>query len=90
MLVLLALTHQALGARFPRVYPWSMALVAVPSFATCVTSLAAVFGGAIPWLDGLLHMLPLYAMQLGWVVPAVLGVLIGVAHSIAERRRAAH
>ena len=89
MLVLLALTHQALGARFPRVYPWSMALVAIPSFATCATSLAAVFGGAIPWLDGLLHMLPLYAMQLGWVVPAVLGVLIGVAHSIAERRRAA-
>ena len=42
-------------------------------------SLVAVFGGSIGWLDAALAMLPLQQYQLGWVVPAILGVAIGIA-----------
>ena len=79
VLVLLTLTHKSLGARFPRVYFWTVLLVGIASFATCTSSLVAVFGGSIGWLDAALAMLPLQQYQLGWVVPAILGVAIGIA-----------
>lgn len=83
VLVLLALTHTMLGARFPRVYFWTVLLVAVTSFATCVSSLAVVFGGDIAWLDAALAALPLQQYQLGWILPAVIGVIAG----IVDKRR---
>ncbi|MGE4645655.1 branched-chain amino acid transport system II carrier protein [Bifidobacterium longum] len=83
VLVLLALTHTMLGARFPRVYFWTVLLVAVTSFATCVSSLAVVFGGDIAWLDVALAALPLQQYQLGWILPAVIGVIAG----IVDKRR---
>ena len=58
VLVLLTLTHKSLGARFPRVYFWTVLLVGIASFATCISSLVAVFGGSIGWLDAALAMLP--------------------------------
>ena len=79
VLVLLALTHKKLGARFPRVYFWTVLLVGIASFATCISSLAAVFGGSISWLDAALAMLPLQQYQLGWVMPAIIGLAIGIA-----------
>ena len=80
VLVLLTLTHKSLGARFPRVYFCRpVLLVGIASFATCISSLVAVFGGSIGWLDAALAMLPLQQYQLGWVVPAILGVAIGIA-----------
>ena len=79
VLVLLTLTHKSLGARFPRVYFWTVLLVGIASFTTCISSLVAVFGGSIGWLDAALAMLPLQQYQLGWVVPAILGVAIGIA-----------
>ena len=82
VLVLLALTHRALGARFPRVYFWTVLCVAVVSFAACVASLAQVFGGSLPWLESALALLPLHDRDLGWLVPAALGVCIGVADSV--------
>ena len=54
VLVLLTLTHKSLGARFPRVYFWTVLLVGIASFATCISSLVAVFGGSIGWLDAAL------------------------------------
>ena len=51
VLVLLTLTHKSLGARFPRVYFWTVLLVGIASFATCISSLVAVFGGSIGWLS---------------------------------------
>ncbi|RSX53756.1 branched-chain amino acid transporter [Bifidobacterium goeldii] len=87
VLVLLALTHQVLGERFPRVYFWAVLLVAIVSFATCVASLTTVFGGSLPWLEAALSWLPWHAYQLGWLAPAVLGILIGVADSIVRRTR---
>ena len=79
VLVLLALTHKSLGARFPHVYFWTVLLVGIDSFASCISSLITVFGGSIGWLDTTLAMLPLQQYQLGWVVPAILGVAIGIA-----------
>ena len=79
VLVLLALTHKKLGARFPRVYFWTVLLVGIASFVTCISSLAAVFGGSISWLDAALAMLPLQQYQLGWVMPAIIGLAIGIA-----------
>ena len=87
VLVLLALTHRVLGARLPRVYFWTVLLVGVVAFAGCVSSLAAVFGTSIPWLDATLALLPLQSYSLGWVVPAVLGIACGVIDSLMRRRR---
>ncbi|MBW3092826.1 branched-chain amino acid transport system II carrier protein [Bifidobacterium sp. 82T10] len=79
VLVLLSFAHRAFGARLSRVYGWTVLLVAVSSFATCVASLAVVFGGSVPWLDAVLALLPLQRYQLGWVAPAAFGLVIGIA-----------
>ncbi|PST45438.1 branched-chain amino acid transport system II carrier protein [Bifidobacterium callitrichos] len=87
VLVLLALTHRVLGARLPRVYFWTVLLVGLVAFAGCVSSLVAVFGGSLPWLDATLAFLPLHDAQLGWVVPAILGIVCGIVDSLARRHR---
>ncbi|KAA8817414.1 branched-chain amino acid transport system II carrier protein [Bifidobacterium callitrichos] len=87
VLVLLALTHRVLGARLPRVYFWTVLLVGLVAFAGCVSSLVTVFGGSIPWMDATLALLPLHDAQLGWVLPAVLGIVCGVVDSLINQRR---
>ncbi|KAA8820248.1 branched-chain amino acid transport system II carrier protein [Bifidobacterium rousetti] len=87
VLVLLALTHRVLGARLPRVYRWTVLLVGVVAFAGCVSSLAAVFGASIPWLDAALALLPLQSYSLGWVMPAVLGIVCGAVDSTVRGKR---
>ncbi|KFI49797.1 branched-chain amino acid transport system II carrier protein [Bifidobacterium biavatii DSM 23969] len=87
VLVLLSLAHRAFGARFGRVYGWTVLLVAISSFATCVASLAVVFGGSVPWLETVLALLPLQRYQLGWVAPAAIGVAIGVVDSLLRGSR---
>ncbi|KAB8289285.1 branched-chain amino acid transporter [Bifidobacterium ramosum] len=86
VLVLLALAHRVFAAWFVRVYRWTVLFVAVASFATCVASLAVVFGGSLPWLDAALAMLPLQRYQLGWLVPAAVGVIVGVIDSVRDAR----
>ncbi|NEG55501.1 branched-chain amino acid transport system II carrier protein [Bifidobacterium platyrrhinorum] len=85
VLVLLALTHRVFGSRFPRVYFWTVALVGVVAFAGCVSSLTAVAGGSLPWLDATLALLPLQGYQLGWLAPAALGAVFGVIDSLVRR-----
>ena len=43
VLVLLTLTHKSLGVRFLRVYFWTVLLVGIASFATCIQ-----FGRRLP------------------------------------------
>lgn len=86
VLVALSLTHRFLGSRFPRVYPWTVALVGVVSVLDCVVSLAAVFGLTVPVLPDALALLPLHAQQLGWLCPALVGVAGGIVHSRFGRR----
>lgn len=84
VLVTLALTHRILAVHFPRVYFWMVLLVAIVSFATCLASIVTVFGGSLPWLEAILNMLPLQQFQLGWIIPALAGLLIGVLDSAAH------
>ena len=86
-LVLLALTHRVLGARFPRVYPWVVTLVGIVSVLDFIVSLADLAGLSVPWLAQTLDLLPLHAQQLGWLVPALVGVVAGMVHSAVLRRR---
>ena len=82
VLVLLTLTHKSLGARFPRVYFWTVLLVGIASFATCISSLVAVFGGSIGWLDAALAMLPLQYRRCSATV--VFPVCAGVWRSVGD------
>ncbi|KAA8827658.1 branched-chain amino acid transport system II carrier protein [Bifidobacterium myosotis] len=84
VLVLLALTHHAFGARFPRVYFWTILLVGIVAVLGCIESLMQVFGGSLPWLAAVLGLLPLQSYQLGWLVPAALGLAIGVIDSLVR------
>ncbi|PWG59791.1 branched-chain amino acid transport system II carrier protein [Bifidobacterium catulorum] len=86
VLVALALTHNMFARRFPRTYFWTVLLVGVVAALGCVSSLADVFGGALPLLDSALGMLPLHDAQLGWVAPAAVGVVVGMADSVLRGR----
>lgn len=87
VLVLLALLHRPFTSRFPRVYFWTVVVVGIVAVAQCVASMAETFGGALPWLRAGLGYLPFETWQLGWVVPAAIGVVIGVIDSVARARR---
>lgn len=84
VLVVLALTHHVFGARFPRVYFWTVLLVGIVAVLGCIESLVQVFGGSLPWLAAILGLLPLQSYQLGWLVPAALGIAIGVIDSLVR------
>ncbi|KFI87015.1 branched-chain amino acid transport system II carrier protein [Bifidobacterium reuteri DSM 23975] len=84
VLVLLALTHHVFGERFPRVYFWTVLLVGIVAVLGCIESLVQVFGGSLPWLAAVLGLLPLQSYQLGWLVPAALGIAIGVIDSFVR------
>ncbi|NEG96094.1 branched-chain amino acid transport system II carrier protein [Bifidobacterium primatium] len=86
VLVALTLTHHVFADRFPRVYFWTVLLVGAVAALGCIASLVAVFGGALPWLDATLGLLPLYDAQLGWLTPAAVGVVIGMVDSVMRRR----
>ena len=85
VLVLLSLAHRVFSSRFPRVYPWTVVCVGVVSFADCADRLAAVFGLTVPVLPELLAALPLHAQQLGWLLPACVGLIVGVVDSRIRR-----
>jgi LIVCS family branched-chain amino acid:cation transporter len=74
VLIALGLTHR-FAARIPKCYPWAVALTAVVSIlsALCKAKL-----GIPAWL---LDWLPLYSLGLEWIVPAVLGVVLGAIFS---------
>ena len=79
VLVVLGLTHRVFATRFPHVYCWIVLLVGIVAVAGCVRALVEdVAGGSLPWLDAALGMLPLQSYELGWLVPAMVGIVIGV------------
>jgi LIVCS family branched-chain amino acid:cation transporter len=81
VLVVLSLVHGPFSSKFPRVYFWTVLCVGVVSVAQCVESMVVVFGGHLAWLDAALAVLPLDAFQLGWLVPAAVGVVLGVINT---------
>ena len=82
VLVLLALTHHMFGKRFPRVYFWTILLIGIVAVMGCIEALVQIFGGSLPWLAAVLRFLPLQTYQLGWLLPAVIGLIIGIVDSL--------
>lgn len=79
VLVVLGLTHRVFATRFPHVYRWTVMLVGIVAVAGCVRALVEdVAGGSLPWLNAALDLLPLQSYELGWVAPAIVGLVIGV------------
>ena len=73
MLIALAFLHKWLG-RFRYVYPITILLTGLVSVLAALDSV----GVAIPGITALVQMLPFYAQSLGWLVPALAGMVIGV------------
>lgn len=88
VLVVLALAHRRFSSRFPLVYRWTVAVVGVVSALDCADRLSGVlFGVTVAPLHEAIGALPWYDAQLGWLVPAAIGVAGGVVHSLIARRR---
>lgn len=89
VLVVLSLFDSVFTSRFPAVYFWTVLLTAIDSIANGVVGLVAALGGRWTWLETACGWMPLNDMALGWLVPAGLGVVIGVVVSLVRGRRRA-
>ena len=79
-IVLILLSFLPRGVqRFSAIYPLGVAFTSVASILYAVRDM----GLSIPALDRLLEAVPLSGMGLGWVLPALAGVLLGVLLSLA-------
>ena len=80
VLIVLSFLHRGLG-RFRRVYPCAILF-------TGVASVVLTVGGLLPpsGLTSFLGSVPLAGQGLGWVLPALAGVAVGVACSLGEGR----
>ena len=76
VLIALACLHPLLG-RFSRVYPVTIAFTGVVSVLAALDSVALI----PKTLASGLRMLPFYANGLGWLVPAVVGIGLGILFS---------
>ncbi len=76
VLIALAFAHRWLG-RFVFVYPAAILCTAVVSLLAALEGVNVV----IPGITAVLHALPFYEQSLGWLLPALLGVGIGVIFS---------
>jgi branched-chain amino acid:cation transporter, LIVCS family len=84
VLVLLYMVEQPFSSKFPRVYLWSVVMVAAFTIFDCLMKLLAVFGIKLTTVSGFLASLPLYNEQLTWLIPAAAGILIGVVDSMVR------
>lgn len=85
VLILLALVGN-LFDHDRRVYGWTMGLTLVAAaFDLMNASGIPALSGAVRWFHGLL---PLNALGLGWVLPALIGLAIGLIHRACRREKA--
>lgn len=87
VLIVLSFTHHLIAGRFHRIYFWVVVLVGIVSIVDCANSLIALFGFTIPMLGEALAMLPLHDVQLGWLLPAIIGLLIGIGDSLLRTNK---
>lgn len=85
VLVVLSLVHGPFSSRFPAVYFWSVLLTGIASIGTGIVELASLAGLRLAWLGRVLDLLPMQRLSLGWVLPALAGVAIGVLVDVANR-----
>ncbi|WEV52433.1 branched-chain amino acid transport system II carrier protein [Bifidobacterium sp. ESL0704] len=89
ILVLLNLVEKPFSSKFPRVYFWTVLLVALFTIFDCIVKLLAVFGLPMTSVSRALATLPLYDAQLTWLIPAAAGIVIGVIDSAIRSRHQA-
>lgn len=77
VLILLSFLPQCIQ-RFSAIYPVGIAFTSAASILYAARDL----GLSIPALDRILKAVPLSGMGLGWVLPALAGVLLGVLLSV--------
>lgn len=78
VLVVLSLLHGVFSSKFPRVYFWSVLFAGIVSIINCCSSLLTLAGVSLPWLNAVCDVIPLNDIHVGWLLPAVLGVIVGV------------
>ena len=66
-----------------------MLLAGIVSIVNCCAELIALLGVSFGWLDALVGAIPFNDLQIGWLIPAFIGVVVGVADSLARDRRRA-
>lgn len=80
VLVLMGMAHRACDA-LPQLWPWTAGVTAVVSIVVAVRDAFA------PAITLPLDALPLADIGLGWVLPALVALLIGLAHAAVARSR---
>lgn len=81
VLVMLGIVHRPFTQHIPYAYAWSAALAGITSVVAVLHSLGMPM---LSWVE----RLPLYEQDLSWLLPAVVGLLIGAIHSqVAAKRK---
>lgn len=83
VLVVLSLVHKPFSSHFRYVYFTTIVFTAVASIANGLVKLVEVLHGHIDWLKTACNWLPMNANGLGWLVPALVGLIVGVIVSLA-------
>lgn len=81
VLVVMGMMHKVCD-RYPLMWPWTVGLT---GFVSVVTSMRDAFfpGTALPGFDAA----PLADVGMGWLAPAIFGVLLGAVTSLADKDR---
>lgn len=68
---------------FKAVYPFSILLTGIVSVTYALSQKQLV----IPFITPLIAKVPLYDLGLGWIIPAVLGIVIGILLSVLDQKK---
>ena len=82
LLILLGICHHWVE-KFPLIYPVSVLFTGIISILAMIRDLGWVGTG----LDGFFGLLPLNGQGLPWLVPAVLGILVGMGLSLVRKQK---
>lgn len=83
VLIALAFLQKWLG-RFKAVYPVGILFTGIISLISALAQNQI----AIPVITPLIEKIPLYDMGLGWVIPAIVGILLGIVISGLNKKKA--
>lgn len=75
VLIFLGLTHSFIGSKFPMVYPTAILFTGIFSV---FESILGLFKSPMAIKDFYYAHMPLSSLSLGWVLPAIIGVVLGI------------
>lgn len=82
VLILLAFLQKWVGG-FSWVYPTAILFTGVVSVIYALDLKSLV----IPWLTSLTSKIPLYSLGLGWLIPAAIGIALGILLSLVFKKK---